>query len=84
MHLPYARLVQLTRVVGEANREERRWDAFLSYRENPPREGNQLVPFDRWLAALGLAEKPRIVRPNMDKIDRLLDKAKRGEMRRVN
>ena len=45
-------------MTGEAKRDERRWDAFWSYRAQPPTIGDgkdrQVIPFENWAAQLGL------------------------------
>ena len=45
-------------MTGEANRDERRWDALWSYRASPPTVGEgkdrQVIPFENWAAQLGL------------------------------
>jgi hypothetical protein len=50
--VPYARLVQLIRVTREAALDERRWQAFWSWRANPPTVGEgkdrRVIPFGEW------------------------------------
>ena len=70
-------------MAGEAEREERRWEALWSYRANPPivqaGRGTQVVDFQTFLAQLGLdedkAEPPEI---SDEEIERIM---KRGRMR---
>jgi len=73
--------------VGEAEQDELKERALWSYRANPPMEGDErnrrVVPFDRWWRQIS-GEPVEVVMPDMDKIERLMGKAKRGEMRRVN
>jgi hypothetical protein len=49
------------RVTREAEKEERRWDAFLSWRENPPTVGEgknrTVIPFNSFLTQLGLGDE---------------------------
>lgn len=51
----------MIRVTGEAQRDERRWDAFWAYHANPPTVGEgtsrQVVPFRNWLAQIGLGDE---------------------------
>ena len=54
-------MLQVIRVTGEAKRDERRWDALWSYRASPPTVGEgtslEVVPFNNWLAQLGLGDE---------------------------
>jgi hypothetical protein len=51
-------------VVGEARKEERKWEALWSYRANPPTVGDgemrSMVPLDSFLGMLGLVD---VVKP---------------------
>ena len=72
------------RVVAEAERDERKWEALWSYRTNPPVEGEgkmrRVVPFDTFLARLGLQEKKEVAAPEISdkEIEGLF---KRGKMK---
>ena len=84
MTIPYARLLQLIRVTGEAEKEERRWEAMWSYRAQPPTTGQgkarQSVPFSQFLAQLGLSEPVEVLATEVsdEEIDRLFKQGRMG------
>lgn len=77
-------MMQLIRVTGEAEKEERRWDAMWNYRTQPPTTGDgssrQAVPFTDFLAQLGLGDPVEIELPEVtdEEIERLFKSGKMG------
>ena len=67
-------------MVGEANKEERRWDALWSYRANPPMADRDVLGFDVFMAQLGLSEeKPSEATEITDEeIERLMKAGRMG------
>ena len=43
--------------MAEAECDERKWEALWSYRANPPAIEGHVIPFDAFLAQLGLKEE---------------------------
>jgi hypothetical protein len=68
-------------VVGEARREERKWEALWSYRANAPMADRETVlAFDTFLAQLGLADgsKPEPTEITDEEIKRLMKAGRMG------
>jgi len=72
------------RVVAEAEKDERKWEALWSYRANPPVEGEgkmrRAVPFDAFLSQLGLQEERKVAAPEIsdEEIEGLFKQGKMG------
>lgn len=71
-------------MVGEAGRDERKWEALWSYRASPPTVGKgdrrTVVPFDTFLAQLGLKEEEKAIAPEIsdEEIEGLFKRGKMG------
>ena len=82
--MPYARLLQVIRIVGERNREDRKWEALWSYRANPPMEGEgknkTVVPFAAFLARLKLEADDEVIAPEIsdEEIEAMFKQGKMG------
>ena len=70
--------MQLVRVTGEANRDERRWEAMWSYRAQPPARGSgknrTVISFNEFLVSLGMAEavEPEVPEISDEEIEQLM------------
>lgn len=68
-------------MVGEARREERKWEALWSYRANAPMGDRETVlSFDTFLAQLGLADgaEPEPTEITDEEIKRLMKAGRMG------
>ena len=67
----------MVRVAAEEEKKERKWEAFWSYRANPPTINGKVIPFDTFLEQLGIektkAEPPAI---SDEEVERLFKRGK--------